>query len=606
MANPASDYPTTVHTPLDISAYAPSALGSTPVKHSEVHGKIEEELQAIQQKLGIGASNAEDADVDQVLTKLANGKTEWKDQASEGFTIGDPVANGTPNRILNIDGDGNLDDSRLVSQELDLFGGVIPNQYIGAVNVPKVNMLFADAEGVGGVQSLFVGIKGSDNGSFGIFNRDTFASYLVGVKGSTDEFSFGIAPLGTGAGVYPFRVDSTGFFVDMEQNMSDNKIVNLLDPTANQDAATKKYVDDEITGLSFVESVSSGTNITVDNTDPLNPIINYSGSPTAPGGSDSQVQYNNGGAFGGSSLFTFDDVEGLVTIQRGDDATGGSTQDLLNLKRADGTLVFSFYEDDNATNNGFYALLGRPAAGSGGYSGYLYAQDEATGYHTFRGFVGATQTSTLSIFPDSGNIQRIIANDLRIEPTNRLDLIGNTLNISAGPTIGHAALNLQTSGSPAIRIEGSNNNRRVGFGNNITSTPASKQVHIQASSATYVGLSAKAFNTSTSVSIIEALNSADVQLFGVNRLETVVNETGIDYDFRVEGDTDANNIFSDASTDRVGIGTNTPNNKLDVNGTIQADGLRLDVTPTAETPAATHTVVVNLNGTNYKLLALAA
>ena len=44
----------------------------------------------------------------------------------------------------------------------------------------------------------------------------------------------------------------------------------------------------------------------------------------------------------------------------------------------------------------------------------------------------------------------------------------------------------------------------------------------------------------------------------------VFNEAGADKDFRVEGDTDANLLFVDASTDKVGMGTNTPGSKLDV------------------------------------------
>lgn len=52
----------------------------------------------------------------------------------------------------------------------------------------------------------------------------------------------------------------------------------------------------------------------------------------------------------------------------------------------------------------------------------------------------------------------------------------------------------------------------------------------------------------------------------------VVNESGADKDFRVEGDGDANLIFSDASTDRVGIGTNTPAVKLDVVGDATVKG----------------------------------
>ncbi len=48
----------------------------------------------------------------------------------------------------------------------------------------------------------------------------------------------------------------------------------------------------------------------------------------------------------------------------------------------------------------------------------------------------------------------------------------------------------------------------------------------------------------------------------------VANEIGGNYDFRVESDLDANMIFVDASTDRVGIGTGTPNCELTVDGWI--------------------------------------
>ena len=44
----------------------------------------------------------------------------------------------------------------------------------------------------------------------------------------------------------------------------------------------------------------------------------------------------------------------------------------------------------------------------------------------------------------------------------------------------------------------------------------------------------------------------------------VFNDSGADVDFRVEGDTDANLLFVDASTDRVGVGTNTPGAKFHI------------------------------------------
>jgi hypothetical protein len=50
----------------------------------------------------------------------------------------------------------------------------------------------------------------------------------------------------------------------------------------------------------------------------------------------------------------------------------------------------------------------------------------------------------------------------------------------------------------------------------------------------------------------------------------VFNDAGADVDFRVEGDTDANLLFVDASTDRVGIGTSSPQRPLHISAAIPA------------------------------------
>lgn len=57
------------------------------------------------------------------------------------------------------------------------------------------------------------------------------------------------------------------------------------------------------------------------------------------------------------------------------------------------------------------------------------------------------------------------------------------------------------------------------------------------------------------------------QISAVAGTGTVFNELGSDQDFRVEGDTNANLFFVDASTDRVGIQTSTPRSSFDVSGT---------------------------------------
>ena len=68
----------------------------------------------------------------------------------------------------------------------------------------------------------------------------------------------------------------------------------------------------------------------------------------------------------------------------------------------------------------------------------------------------------------------------------------------------------------------------------------------------------------------------------------VFNEQGADADCRVEGDTDVNLIYTDASTDRVGIGTAAPATKLDVNGTITCTNITTGLA-TVELDAGTYT-----------------
>jgi hypothetical protein len=51
--------------------------------------------------------------------------------------------------------------------------------------------------------------------------------------------------------------------------------------------------------------------------------------------------------------------------------------------------------------------------------------------------------------------------------------------------------------------------------------------------------------------------------------EVVFNDSGANYDFRIEGDTNANLFFVDASADAVGIATTSPGARLDVNGKLR-------------------------------------
>lgn len=63
---------------------------------------------------------------------------------------------------------------------------------------------------------------------------------------------------------------------------------------------------------------------------------------------------------------------------------------------------------------------------------------------------------------------------------------------------------------------------------------------------------------------INFTNANDDSIIYFTQDEVVVNNNAQDHDVRVEGQTDADLFFTDASTDRVGIGTNTPSQKFHV------------------------------------------
>jgi hypothetical protein len=62
------------------------------------------------------------------------------------------------------------------------------------------------------------------------------------------------------------------------------------------------------------------------------------------------------------------------------------------------------------------------------------------------------------------------------------------------------------------------------------------------------------------------------QKLNLSNTEIVINEAGVDVDFRVESDTNINMLVVDAGTNRVGIGKASPNSVLDVNGNTTVTG----------------------------------
>ncbi len=69
-----------------------------------------------------------------------------------------------------------------------------------------------------------------------------------------------------------------------------------------------------------------------------------------------------------------------------------------------------------------------------------------------------------------------------------------------------------------------------------------------------------------------AAGSIAVQISGAAGVASVFNEQGANISTRFEGDTDTTLLYVDAQTDRVGVGTNAPDAKFTVNGTLHVSG----------------------------------
>jgi hypothetical protein len=95
------------------------------------------------------------------------------------------------------------------------------------------------------------------------------------------------------------------------------------------------------------------------------------------------------------------------------------------------------------------------------------------------------------------------------------------------------------------------------------------------------------FETATAGALTEKM------IIGTSNL--VINEIGAVFNVRIEGDTDANLFYTDATNSRVGIGTASPSSKLHVSGG------NLDITAAAASSVVATLTGVNTAGSNAQI-----
>ena len=131
--------------------------------------------------------------------------------------------------------------------------------------------------------------------------------------------------------------------------------------------------------------------------------------------------------------------------------------------------------------------------------------------------------------------------------------------------VNSGVLNFVESQTAANRIAIDSNGNVTVTGNLIVNTG---YLEMQSQSIFIIDTIAHAGDTDTKMRFpsndVISFETAGVDRFAIGTSEVVVNDPGDSIDFRVEGDTETNLFFADASAEKIGIGTASPNARLTV------------------------------------------
>jgi hypothetical protein len=177
------------------------------------------------------------------------------------------------------------------------------------------------------------------------------------------------------------------------------QIKNLLAPTAGTDAATKQYVDSQVSGASVSAS-----------------------------GSNTQVQFNSTGSFGASSNFTFDTSANLLTVT-GNIATSNlsvtgnvsftglnvSLGNVSNLHIGGGTADYILKTDGTGNLSWIAQSIGTLNANVDAFTGD-----------------GSNVAFTLATSPASANYTMVAVQGI-LQPKSTYTVSGSTLTFSSAP-----------------------------------------------------------------------------------------------------------------------------------------------------------------------------
>lgn len=144
---------------------------------------------------------------------------------------------------------------------------------------------------------------------------------------------------------------------------------------------------------------------------------------------------------------------------------------------------------------------------------------------------------------------------------NLLNLVGGNVGIgTVSPTSGKLVVNQATVGDNIVDFQNNGTTAlRIDTANTVNYLYLDTQAGVNA-------LFASAGNSYGGYMSFKNGAGSDSHIIGYNGV--IFNETGADLNLRIEGDTDANLFFTDASEDAIGIGTASPAAKLNIAGDV--------------------------------------
>jgi hypothetical protein len=195
---------------------------------------------------------------------------------------------------------------------------------------------------------------------------------------------------------------------------------------------------------------------------------------------------------------------------------------------------------------------------------YLMFADGTSGDARYRGYIGYLHANDSLVFGTSG------AERMRIDSSGNVG-IGVVPDAWSGTG---AAIQLEGTGHLATANQyayiGSNYYYNGGWKYTTSSTAA----QYRQDSGTHQWLTAASGSADAAITWSESMridSSGGLITTPAAGGHAVFNEGGVDADFRVESDTDANALFVEGSSGNVGIGTSSPTRKLSISSTGQTD-----------------------------------